>query len=191
MADGGLEDRIRLKPQPPTVAELQNLPFANYREFQQAHSEGRALVWVRYDPAAILALGHPSEKVFHVLLAGSALWISLGVAAFAIAANHHFLWVVVPAALLGGFLAAPDANLAKGCLPIMLLLVGAVFSLVSDQLFWLPGAASVVAYFLTSIAQGIGDVALREAMLQSEVVFIWLYCRGTITSVQLAPSSEA
>jgi hypothetical protein len=79
-----------------------------------------------------------------------------------------------------------------GFLPGLLLIAGAIGAALrrDEGLLW-AGAASLVSWFMTSAGTGVGDLQLREAMVQSEETFLWLCSRGAITRVERSDGDAA
>jgi len=175
-ADGGSEVR--------SVAELPEFPFESFEAFRQAVDADRALVWVRYDFRAVWALYGCADRAFHLILVGAGLWLSLILVVWGVVSNNYWLWLGIRSGLLGASCASPRLSLIDGCFPIITCAVGMVASFIwgGDALF-LAGAVSALSWFVTSAGLGTGNMAVRDAMVQSEETFLWLYSRRTITAV--------
>ena len=175
-----------MPPIPQSVAELPDFPFATFEEFREAHREGRARVWVRYDFPSVWACSSVADRVLQVALTGSGVFAALAFVVLAAITRDPWWLCGIPAALLGLLCSSPSPGLLAGggCIVLPLCAAGAAGSVFLDRsLFW-AGAAGFVCWFLASAGQGVADATIREAMLQSEETFLRLYGRRAIAKVE-------
>jgi hypothetical protein len=166
-----------------SVAELPDLPFQSFAEFQEAVRAEQAFVWVRYDFHVMWVLSDPGERVLHLLLEGSAGWYSLCLIVWAVASHNYWLLLGIPGALLGYLFASANANMVYGCVPCILALIGFVAVFVSGWQYFFTWAAACATWFLTCAGLGTASLQVRNAMVHSEELLLWLCERKTITNV--------
>ncbi len=166
-----------------SVADLPGFPFATFAEFQQAHKQGRALVWVRYDFRIDLALRNFAGKICQIATVGSAFFISVALGLFAVRNQDYRLLLGIPATLVGFRFATPNPGCMNGFLPAAVTLAAWIASVFVDKSFFWVGLAAFVSWFATCAGQGVADMAVRAAMVQSEESFLWLYSHNVITAV--------
>jgi hypothetical protein len=166
-----------------SVAEIPDFPFPNYAAFVEAHREGKAFVWVRYRFRVGWYLSTPAERLWQVVSIGSGLWFSLALTVWALTRGEIWPLWVWPAALLGTLFANPAPGCAYGCVPFLFVLATCAASFVTRQPVFLTGVAGLLSWFAVSAGLGMGDSIIREAMLQSETVFLWLAEKRAILRV--------
>jgi hypothetical protein len=77
--------------------------------------------------------------------------------------------------------ATANRNLADGCLAQFATAIAAVLALFIDQSIFLVGLACWISWFLTSLALSIPFQIGSDMILKSEVAFLWMYERGTVS----------
>ena len=186
-----VEEERRLNT-PTSVADIPHFPFATFAGFVEAHGDGDALVWVRYDFHSLWTLLEGRDRLWHLALLGNGgfgallfgLWVSAG--------HDHRLLLAAPVLLLGFVFATPSPGLLNGCAPFALTFGGLLWGVVSGHpALAVLGVSFGMSWFVSCAALGIADAAVRTAMVQSEETFLWLHARGVITDVKKRVPPEA
>jgi hypothetical protein len=175
-----------------SVADLPDFPYPTYAAFVEAVNKGMALVWVdyRFHPVWQL-LRRPIDRLFHLALVGSHLWVSFLLLALAIYRREYWLLWGIPIQWLSSLCASPTPGCLNGCLPFLAFLGSSTAFLFTGKPLFLLGGAGLITWFARSAGFGMGDLILREAMLQSEAVLLWLIRAGVITDVEALVIIEA
>ena len=174
-----------------SVADLPDFPYATYADFVEAVNSGLALVWVANRFLAVWQLSRPAQRLMHLSLTGSSLWASLALLVVALYWQEYWLLWGIPIQLLSYLNATPSPGILNGCYPFFGLLATGLASLFVGKSLLLLGGAGLLTWYLTSAGYLMGDLIVREAMLQSEAVFLRLIREGVITDVEVLVINES
>jgi hypothetical protein len=182
-----LEEDLRRSLPARSVAALEGFPCRSYLDFVEQVKNGSLQVLTGFNSSVAPSLGSPGERAMHLALTWSPALVSLGLVIAAIVTGNFSLLWGIPLAFLGFVLSTPAFMKSLGSMI-------AIAAFVSTAFGWYQGngtvAALVGAYlaanFLTSVARTQCDMIIREAILQSEPVLIWLYLQRSVVLVRSA-----
>ncbi len=170
--------------------ELPDFPYPTYPDFAEAAGQGRALVWVRPDIRAAWRLGSVGDRIGYLVLLGVGWVLAALFAVFTYRLHNGWLLLGLLTSLVGFWCASPAPGIISGggCLPAIILAVGLIAAPSTHSVSLVIGLAAGMSWFLSwfmaSAALGLADGAIREAMVKSEEMFLWLWERRAVVRVE-------
>lgn len=159
-----------------TVAQEDDIPFANYQEFLKMEKEGRLRILSAYDGDMVFALGSRGEIIMHSMLVHTPLVITVATVVLTFVLSNYWLLLGIMLAPLGFVFSSPAVM--KGFGSPLLLGLFFYFGYAWYHANWtgtiLAGSYSF-SNFLTSVAREQCRMIIHRSILESESIFVWLH----------------
>ena len=164
-----------------TVSQLEDFPCTSYREFLDAHRNGKVEVLTRFDGETVDVLGTGAEKFMHYALSWTPFFIAVALLILSFVLWNFWLLVGIPLALLGFFLSSPVAMKSIGSPVLLVVGIYFVYSWIEGhQTATFLSGAYAVSTFLLGVSRKYCDTIARRAIEKSELVLIWLVLKKVV-----------
>lgn len=171
-----LDPKIREIMSNTTVADDQDIPFANYEEFRRLEKEGRLSIASRYDGYLVEMLGTKSDLFMHFLLMNVPFIICIVCIVLAVITLDYRFALGIVFAFAGWFFSSPAMLRCIG--GVLLVITFAFFGIACYQHKWIAATllgASAFSNFFCGVGREQCRGIIHESILLSEPLFVWLY----------------
>lgn len=185
------EERLRDKNEWKSVSQAPNLPFQTHTEIRHAVANRLYVLDVSYIAARQLApfVRSYAGRLLNLLLTVAPFLIMLAVMVLAFWQWNFILLVGLPVAVLGAWFGHP-MNPLRRLVTVVTWFLSLATIAVWNQTFTILVAAWAVPVLTNRAAYASNLRALRNAVLQSEALFINQYSQGAIRLRNVATGAE-
>jgi hypothetical protein len=177
-----IENKLRQNIEIRNITEIPELQeFNNYEEIKQLHKSNKIVFGYTLQGSVIDNFGTTGQFILDKVLLSSPVIIIILSIIFSILKSHYFLLVAIPIVLISTFLTTPSimkqGKSLAGIIMILTIIFGIYFITKDFSIGFLLLSYGIPNFLLTVNRQLNMDV-FEEAILSSEIVFIYYFLRG-------------
>ncbi|MCB9170953.1 MAG: hypothetical protein H6594_11435 [Flavobacteriales bacterium] len=177
-----IESQLRKDLKVQSVSEIKGLPFKDYEEILALHKQGELRTGTRMNENVVDLFGSQGQRILDkVLLSSPILAIIASIVLAIVRSDYVLLWGIASAILALILTANAIMKSGKGVGGLILIATLAAFIY-----FWIKGdfvktflfGAYWVPNFLLTVSKEQNRLVMTDAVMSSELVFIYYYLRG-------------
>lgn len=167
-----------------SVSEVDSIPFDSYAEIQDLYRNGHLNIGCRLNNSVVDNFGTAGQRVMDKVLLSSPIIAILASIIVAVVWSQYILLCGIPIALFGMFMTTPAImRSGKGFGGTVLFLVFIAFIYVCFKQYFTASfllGAYWIPNFLLTVAREQNRMVLTEAIMQSELVFLYYFLREDV-----------